>query len=145
MPISVWVRTRAPPRSRRGVLSTDRRYMTRALGQSCLINMDDIFTWPDCQSHYDVTLTNGDFYSWLWDSMGEPHGSIHLWLGSAMDCDSMYVEIGTLVGEEIANSLAYFAVEHRRSLFAESYWSCEGETVTVDKKPEEVGGWVERR
>ena len=55
-----------------------------------------------------------------------------------MDCKSMYNKIGSLVGPDIAAVLAFLGVGHRRSLFCEGVWSCEGDKVTVDVKPEEV-------
>lgn len=70
--------------------------------------------------------------------MGSPHGSIHLWLGGALDCDPMYNKIGSLVGSEIAEALAYLSVGHRRLLFCGGTWSCVGEKASVDVKPEEV-------
>ena len=56
-----------------------------------------------------------------------------------MNCENMYNQIGRLVGADIAATLAFLAVTHRRSLFCEGPWSCEGDKVTVDVKPEEVG------
>ena len=104
----------------------------------CQVKVDEYLDWPNCQIHYDLTTKNSDFYSWVWDSMGDPHGPIHLWLGGVMDCKSMYNKIGSLVGPDIAAVLAFLGVGHRRSLFCEGVWSCEGDKVTVDVKPEEV-------
>lgn len=104
----------------------------------CQTSVDDYLTWPDCKIHYELTTTNGDFYSWVWDSMGSPHGTIHLWLGGAMDCDSMYNKIGDLVGSDIAEALAYLSVGHRRLLFCGGTWSCVGGKAAVDVTPQEV-------
>ena len=113
--------------------------MSRGLGGLCQVTVDEYLDWPNCQIHYDLTTTNRDFYSWVWESMGDPHGPIHLWLGGVMNCENMYNQIGRLVGADIAATLAFLAVTHRRSLFCEGPWSCEGDKVTVDVTPEEVG------
>lgn len=112
--------------------------MSRGIGENCQVNVDEYLAWPNCQVHYELTTTSGDFYSWVWESMGDPHGPIHLWLGGVLDCADTYNEIGSLVGPDIAATLAFLAVEHRRSLFCEGVWSCEGDKVSVDAKPEEV-------
>ena len=120
------------------MIKQKRRYLSRGLGQACQVGVDGYLDWPDCKIHYDLTTTNSDFYSWVWDSMGDAHGTIHLWLGGVMDCESMYNKIGSLVGPDIAATLAFLGVGHRRSLFCEGIWSCEGGKVSVDIKPEEV-------
>lgn len=112
--------------------------MSRGLGEACQVSVDEYLDWPDCKIHYELTTTNSDFYSWVWDSMGTPHGTIHLWLGGALDCDSMYNKIGSLVGSDVAEALGYLSVGHRRSLFCDGLWSCEGEKATVDVTPDEV-------
>lgn len=119
------------------------------MGENCQVNVDGYLDWPNCQIHYELTTTSGDFYSWVWESMGDPHGPIHLWLGGVLDCASTYNSVSTLVGPDVAATLAFLAVEHRRSAFCNGVWSCEGDKVSVDVKPEEVrnrkGGVRERR
>lgn len=114
------------------------RFLSRGLGENCQVSVDEYLEWPSCQIHYDLTTTNHDFYSWVWDSMGDAHGPIHLWLGGVMDCESTYNNIGRLVGDDLAKTLSFLGVGHRRSAFCEGLWSCEGPKVTVDVKPEEV-------
>ena len=114
------------------------------MGETCQVSSDDYLNWPTCQTHFELITTNADFYSWVWDSMGEAHSPVHLWLGGTMDCDTMYNEIGNLVGTEIAETFAYLSVGHRKGLFCEQIWGCNG-TASVDEKPDEVRttvGWT---
>lgn len=115
-----------------------RRFISRGVGQTCQVSSDGYLTWPNCQTHFDLMTTNNDFYSWVWDSMGDAHTPIHLWLGGTMDCDVMYNKIGDLVGADIAETFAYLSVGHRKGLFCSKIWGCNG-VESVDKKPDEVG------
>lgn len=112
--------------------------MTRGLNKECLVLVDDYLEWPTCEIHYNLTLTNDDFYSWVWDSLGSPHGTLHLWLGGVMDCKDAYSKTASLVGPDIAKTLSFLAVGHRKPLFYNGIWQCEGDKVSVDVKPEEV-------
>eukprot|EP00904_Undaria_pinnatifida_P007010 jgi/Undpi1/3439/HiC_scaffold_16.g06812.m1 len=118
--------------------TNNRAYMSRGLGETCEINAAEYLVWPDCRSHYDLTITNDDFYSWLWDGMSNSHGSLHLWLGGLMDCGPMYKDISNLVGNDIAKQLAFLSLGHRRSLYCNGVWTCDGEKVTMDVKPSEI-------
>ena len=112
--------------------------MSRGLGETCQVIADEFITWPDCEAHYDLTVENGEFYSWVWESMSSPHAPVHYWLGGAIDCDVMYNHIANLVGTDIAESLAFLSVGHRKGLYCNGIWSCEG-TASVGEQPSEVG------
>lgn len=112
--------------------------MTRGLNEDCLVLGDEFLEWPTCETHYNLTMTNNAFYSWVWDSLGTPHGTLHLWLGGVMDCTNAYSKTASLVGPDIAESLSFLAVGHRKSLFYNGVWKCEGDKVSVDTKPEAV-------
>lgn len=111
--------------------------MSRGLGEMCQISSDVHLPWPDCESHYELTTGNADFYSWVWNSMSTPHAPVHLWLGGVLDCDTMYNKIGDLVGPDVAEALAFLANGHRKGLFIANVWGCAG-TAAVDEKPDEV-------
>eukprot|EP00904_Undaria_pinnatifida_P007024 jgi/Undpi1/3451/HiC_scaffold_16.g06823.m1 len=117
--------------------TNDRRYLSRGLGETCQVIADEFITWPDCEAHYDLTVENGEFYSWVWESMSSPHAPVHYWLGGAIDCDVMYNHIANLVGTDIAESLAFLSVGHRKGLYCNGIWSCEG-TASVGEQPSEL-------
>ena len=118
-------------------IKTKRRYLSRAVGKQCQTSVDRYLTWPNCKTHYDLITTNREFYSWVWDSMGGSHGPVHFWLGGNFDCDTTFNKIGNLVGDEIAEQLAFLASAHRKGLFCENAWGCK-RTASVDEKPNEV-------
>ena len=114
-----------------------RRYVSRGAGKTCQTSADGYITWPNCKSHYELVTTNSAYYSWVWDSMGDPHAPIHFWLGGNIDCDAAYSQIGNLVGAEVAEILAFLSNAHRKGLFCDKVWGCK-RTASVDEKPYEV-------
>ena len=114
-----------------------RRYVSRAVGEQCQTSADGYLTWPNCEAHYELVTTNHEFYSWVWGSMGDPHGPIHFWLGGNIDCDTTYNKMANLVGDEIAEMFAFLANGHRKGLFCDKVWGCK-RTASVDEKPYEV-------
>ena len=103
----------------------------------CQGTSDKFLPWPNCEVHYDLITTNFDIYSWVWDCVGDPHGPVHNWLGGDLDCDETYIEIGNLVGADVADVLAFLGTEYRKSLFCDRIWVCT-RTASVDEKPAEV-------
>ena len=81
--------------------------------------------------------TNSAYYSWVGDSLGDPHAPIHFWQGGNIDCDAAYSQIGNLVGAEVAEILAFLSNAHRKGLFCDKVWGCK-RTASVDEKPYEV-------
>lgn len=55
-----------------------------------------------------------------------------------LDCDETYRRIGDLVGPELALTLAYLANGHRKEMFCDGIWGCDGTTADVSTKPYEV-------
>ncbi|CAM9493178.1 unnamed protein product [Ectocarpus sp. 6 AP-2014] len=116
--------------------TNDRAYLTRGLGQLCQLNTDQLLAWPTCQTHYELTTGFHTFYDWVWDSMQAPHAPLHLWLGGTMDCAGTYEAIGELVGNSIAETLTLLVIYHRRNLFCEDVWYCDGRADVQTKPPE---------
>lgn len=113
--------------------------MSRGLGQACQISDEEYMEWPNCGTHFNVTTTNPSFYSWVWDSMGNPHGPVHVWLGGTLDCGNVYKTLSNLVGNDISEVFAYLGLGHRKKLWYSGIWTCEEEEkVSVDVKPSEV-------
>ena len=52
----------------------------------CGVRVQSFYPWPTCETHYNLNQDHSDFYSWVWKSMYDPHGPVHLWLGGLMDC-----------------------------------------------------------
>ncbi|CAM9642571.1 unnamed protein product [Ascophyllum nodosum] len=117
--------------------TNDRPYLTRGMGQMCQINFDDYIAWPTCQKHYDLVTGYSDFYSWVWESMGNPHAPVHFWVGGNLDCQETFRRIGDLVGPSIAAKLTPFANAYRKGLYCDGIWSCEG-IVDISMKPYEL-------
>lgn len=90
--------------------------------------------------HYELATEYSDFASWVWNSLYDPHGPVHVWLGGVLDCEETYREIGHLVGQEIAKDLAYISFYHRKNLFRDGIFKCEG-NADVKSAPEEVRSW----
>lgn len=107
------------------------------MGKACQTRIDAYLAWPTCPIHYDLLTTNPDYYSWAWDTMADPHGGVHLWLGGYLDCDLMYNKIGNLVGVDIANEFAYLANAHRKGMFCEETWICN-RIASEEETPYEV-------
>lgn len=103
----------------------------------CGGDVSDIYPWPTCSSHFDLATSYTDFYSWVWESLYDPHGPVHIWIGGVLDCDPTYDLIGDLVGEEISSSLSLYSFLHRKNLYRDNFFSCEG-TVGIDVPPSEV-------
>ncbi|CAM9780271.1 unnamed protein product [Ectocarpus sp. 12 AP-2014] len=117
--------------------TNDRAYLTRGLGQLCQLNTDRLLPWPTCQTHYELTTGSHTFDDWVWNSMHAPHAPLHLWLGGTMDCAGMYEAITELVGNSIAETLTLLAIYHRRNLFCDDVWYCDGRA-DVETKPSEL-------
>lgn len=81
--------------------NTKRSYLTRGMGEMCGTRVQEAYPWPTCEMHYKLTTEYTDFYSWVWYSLYDPHGPVHVWLGGTVDCESTYAKIGELVGEEV--------------------------------------------
>lgn len=113
------------------------RYLTRGMGKMCGAQIDESFPWPTCSMHYDMVTSYTDFYSWVWYSLYDPHGPVHIWIGGVLDCEDTYEEIASLVGPEIAEELALYSFIHRKNLFRQGLFYCEG-TASVDQTPSEV-------
>ena len=54
-----------------------------------------------------------------------------------LDCEETYEEIADLVGKETAGELALVSFVHRKNLFRDGFFSCEG-SVDVSESPKEV-------
>ena len=62
----------------------------------------------------------------------------HAWeISGVLDCEGLYKRIGEMVGMGIANDLALLSAVHRKNLFREGYFYCDG-SVDVDVAPDEV-------
>lgn len=111
--------------------------MSRGLGEVCQTSANGPQSWPNCESHYDLTTGNAVFYSWVWSAMTTPHAPVHLWLGGYLDCDTMYNKISALLGSDAGNAFAFLANGHRKGLFISKAWGCKG-TTSVEDNPDEV-------
>lgn len=114
------------------------------MGNMCGIPTINTYPWPTCETHYDLATSYTDFYSYVWDSLYDPHGPVHIWIGGVLDCEQSYTTIGRLLGEEAAGELAMFSFVHRKNLYREGIFQCSG-TATIDQKPEEVRSKKSRR
>lgn len=94
------------------------------MGEICGLRVQDRYPWPTCETHYDLTTSYTDFYSWVWDSMYDPHSAVHLWIGGMVDCSAMYNEIRGLAGDDVADNLAYISFVHRKNLYRGGFWKC---------------------
>lgn len=114
------------------------------MGKMCHMRVEDAYPWPTCEMHYDLATQYDDFYSWVWASLYDPHGPVHIWIGGVLDCEVTYQKIAALVGEEVAAELAMLSFVHRKNMFRDGFFACEG-TADVSESPEEVcarGGGV---
>lgn len=87
--------------------------------------------------HYQLATEYTDFYSWVWYSAYDPHGPVHVWLGGVVDCEDTYEGIAKLVGEDTARKLSFISFVHRKNLFRDGIFKCEG-SVDVAESPDEV-------
>lgn len=107
------------------------------MGKICGGDISGFYPWPTCESHYNLATSFSDFYSWVWQSMFDPHGPVHIWIGGVMDCEETYQKIETLVGSSAADTLATYSFVHRKNLYRDGLFKCEG-TAKIDESPEEV-------
>lgn len=114
------------------------------MGSLCGVRVEEKYPWPTCQAHYDLTTSYSDYYSWVWDSLYDPHGPVHVWLGGVMDCEETYDKVASLVGKDISTELAYYSFVHRKNLYRSGYFKCEG-TAEVEETPNTVRCCVSRR
>ncbi|CAN0492146.1 unnamed protein product [Laminaria digitata] len=63
-----------------------REYLTRGLGEMCGELSTDFYTWPGCESHYDLQDVFTSYYGYTWWSQYGPHGPVHVWVGGNVDC-----------------------------------------------------------
>lgn len=124
-------------RARFFVARSTARYLTRGLGDVCGIRVQDAFPWPTCSMHYQLVTAYRDFYSWVWYSLYDPHGPVHVWLGGILDCESTYTKISKLVGKDVAVKLTYLAFIHRKNLYRSGIFKCSS-SVDVSEAPDEV-------
>lgn len=113
------------------------------MGNMCGYDSTEEFPWPTCEIHYDLVTDYSDFFSFVWDSLFEPHGSVHIWIGGELDCKETFSKIGDLVGEEAAELLALYSFFHRKNMYRYGILKCEG-SANVGDKPDEVS-WGERK
>lgn len=114
------------------------------MGNMCGIDTSDTYPWPSCSSHYELATEYDSFYSYVWQSLYDPHGPVHIWIGGVLDCERSYERIGELVGEYAAGQLAMFSFVHRKNMYRENIFKCEG-TAGVNQKPEEVSHMLYKR
>lgn len=107
------------------------------MGQICGLRVEEEYPWPTCQTHYDLTTSYSDFYSWVWESLYDPHGPVHVWLGGVMDCKETYNKISSLVGKDISAELEFYSFVHRKNLFRAGLFECTG-SAGSDEKPAKV-------
>ena len=111
--------------------------MTRGAGNMCGGHIEEADPWPTCNVHYNLVTNYDEFYSWSWASMGGAHGPIHFWLGGFLDCEQPYDRMTDLVGSTMARAFRKKAFDHRKGLYWDGIWYCEG-SVNADISPEEV-------
>lgn len=109
----------------------------------CGVRVEPMYNWPTCESHYELNTLYDDFYSWVWTSLYGPHGPVHVWLGGVLDCDETYAKIKDLVGPDIATNMAYYSFVHRKNLYRDGLFSCEGQA-GVSTKPGDVSTLIQR-
>lgn len=90
-----------------------------------------------CTSHYDLATGYSDFYSWVWQSLYDPHGPVHIWVGGVLDCEKTYERIEGLVGKMAASQLAEQSFIHRKNLYRDGIFKCDGRA-DVAQSSEEV-------
>ena len=117
------------------------RFLTRGMGKICGTDVEDEYPWPTCEMHYELATSYPDFYSWVWASLYDPHGPIHIWIGGVLDCADTYVKISKLVGHETARNLVPLSFVHRKDMFRSGFFSCEG-SVEITEQAQEVKNCV---
>ncbi|CAM9588108.1 unnamed protein product, partial [Hapterophycus canaliculatus] len=58
----------------------DRAYLTRGMGNMCGVPTSNSYPWPSCETHYELATEYSDFYSYVWESLYDPHGPVHIWI-----------------------------------------------------------------
>lgn len=53
----------------------------------CGARVQSYYPWPTCEMHYNLNDRYDDFYSWVWASLYDPHGPVHVWIGGVLDCE----------------------------------------------------------
>ncbi|CAM9190527.1 unnamed protein product, partial [Discosporangium mesarthrocarpum] len=104
--------------------TNNRQYITRGFGDMCGDTSFTAFPLPTCYDHYSLSTSHNTFYGWVWDSMYESHGSIHIWIGGILDCRVAYAQIADLVGKKVATTLRGLAFIHRKNLFRDGLFVC---------------------
>lgn len=107
------------------------------MGKMCGGRVDKAFPWPTCEMHYSMVADYSDFYSWVWHSLYDPHGPVHIWIGGVLDCEETYAHIASLVGPGIADQLAMYSFIHRKNLYRQGFFSCTG-TTSIEQAPADV-------
>lgn len=112
-------------------------YLSRGMGELCGADMQTALPWPTCKDHYDLTMGSSDFHSWVWNSLYDPHGPVHAWIGGVMDCRDTYKKIGDIIGDDLAKKMAGLSFMHRKNLYRDGFFRCEG-TAEISQRPDEV-------
>ena len=107
------------------------------MGKLCGVDVEESYPWPTCEMHYELATEYSDFYSWVWASLYDPHGPVHIWIGGVMDCKETYEKIARVVGKDKARMLASISFVHRKDMFRSGFFSCEG-TAEVSEQADEV-------
>eukprot|EP00752_Nemacystus_decipiens_P005412 g4907.t1 len=116
----------------------DSPYLTRGMGRLCnKYDANQFKPWPTCEMHYRMATEHEDFVSWVWNSQGVPHGSVHIWIGGVFACDKTMDTISALIGPDNADALQLYLFDWRKTLWIDEYFSCEG-TVSTDQTAEDV-------
>lgn len=113
------------------------RYLTRSLGDMCGYRVEEKYSWPTCEMHYELALSEHDFYDWVWESTYKPHGPVHVWIGGSVDCEKTYRRLTELIGSDDATTLAFLAFFTRKHYYRFGLWKCEG-TSSMSQDPDEV-------
>lgn len=108
------------------------------MGGMCGTRVEEKYMWPNCNAHYDLITLYDDFYSYVWTSLYDPHGPVHVWLGGVVDCDKTFDKIADLTNREISREISYFSFVYRKNLWRAGYFKCEG-TASVEETPGTVG------
>lgn len=87
--------------------------------------------------HQDMVTNYADFYSWVWQSLYEPHGPVHIFIGGVVDCEDTYAQIANLVGKYASSQLALLSFVHRKNMYRSGIFKCEG-TAAIDEKSYDV-------
>ncbi|CAM9131049.1 unnamed protein product, partial [Discosporangium mesarthrocarpum] len=109
-----------------------RDYMTRGMGKFCNTDSFDIQPLPKCADHYSLLNDYDTYYGWAWFSMVNPHGPMHLYLGSLLDCEYQFDEIAKLLGEDTTIRVRQIGITIRKQLYRDGLLKC------ADDAPEDL-------